>query len=103
MVYKDCVISMLQSLSVDAESSFELVQRAQAGDRQALDRLLERYGPRLRRWASGRLPRYVRDMSDTADLVQEVLLGAVQNLRRFDQRGEWAFQAYLRQAVTNRI
>ena len=88
---------------MDAESSLELVVRAQAGDSAALDRLLERYRPRLRRWASGRLPQYVRDLTDTDDLVQEALLGTVKNIREFEMRGEWALQAYLRRAVTNRI
>jgi RNA polymerase sigma factor (sigma-70 family) len=88
---------------MDPESSLELVQRAQSGDRQALDVLLERYRPRLQRWASGRLPRYAREMADTEDLVQDALIGAVRNFKDFDARGEWALQAYLRRAVMNRI
>ena len=85
------------------ESSVELVQRAQAGDSTALDLLIERYRPRLRRWATGRLPRYARDFADTEDLVQDVLIGTVRNLQGFQVRAEWALQAYLRRAVTNRI
>ena len=90
-------------MTPDPESSFELIQLAQDGDSAALERLLERYRPRLQRWASGRLPRYARDMTDTEDLVQEALIGTVRNFKQFDQRGEWALQAYLRRAVTNRI
>jgi RNA polymerase sigma-70 factor (ECF subfamily) len=85
------------------ESSIELIQRAQTGDEQALDRLIARYRPRLRRWAAGRLPRFAREMVDTEDLVQEALVGTIQNFRDFELRGEWALQGYLRQAVTNRI
>lgn len=88
---------------MDLESSFELIERAQQGDSAALERLLARYRPRLQRWATGRLPRYARDMTDTDDLVQDALIGTFKNLDRFEQRGEWALQAYLRQAVTNRI
>ena len=88
---------------MDPESSFELVQRAQAGDEMALGRLLARYRPRLRRWASGRLPAQARDLTDTEDLIQDVMLRAFRNLPSFEQRSEWAFQAYLRRAVTNRI
>ncbi len=88
---------------MDPESSFELIERAQAGDSSALERLLERYRPRLQRWASGRLPRYARDMTDTDDLVQEALIGTIKNFRAFEHRAEWALQAYLRRAVTNRI
>ena len=88
---------------MDAESSLELIERARAGDRDALEALLARYRPRLRRWASGRLPRYARDVTDTDDLVQDVLIGTVRNFGVFEHRGEWALQAYLRQAVSNRI
>lgn len=85
------------------ESSVELIRRAQQGDDEALNQLLARYLPRLRRWASGRLPQRVRELSDTNDLVQEALLGTVRHLRAFEDRGEGALQAYLRRAVMNRI
>jgi RNA polymerase sigma factor (sigma-70 family) len=88
---------------MDPESSFELIQRAQAGDESAVDKLLARYRPRLQRWASGRLPRYARAMADTDDLVQDALIGTFKNFKTFEHRGEWALQAYLRQAVSNRI
>jgi len=88
---------------MDFESSFELIAKAQQGDTQALERLLGRYRPRLQRWASGRLPRYARDMTDTDDLVQEALIGTFRNFQSFENRGEWALQAYLRHAVLNRI
>jgi RNA polymerase sigma factor (sigma-70 family) len=88
---------------MDPESSFELIQRAQAGDSSALERLLARYRPRIQRWASGRLPRYAREMTDTDDLVQEALIGTFRNWQQFEHRGEWALQAYLRRAVMNRV
>ena len=88
---------------MDPESSFELIERAQAGDSSALERLLARYRPRLQRWASGRLPRYAREMTDTDDLVQEALIGTFRNWQAFEHRGEWALQAYLRRAVMNRV
>lgn len=87
----------------DAESTIYLLERFKAGDRDALDRLFERYVPRLRRWASGRLPRWARDLADTHDLVQEAALQTFRNLEGFEHRGEGALQAYLRQAVMNRI
>lgn len=88
---------------MDLESSVELVQRAQSGDSSALERLIERYRPRLHRWATGRLPKYARDFADTEDLVQDVLIGAVRNIDGFEFKAEWALQAYLRRAVMNRI
>ena len=51
---------MIQSIhnmpEARGDSSVDLLLKAQAGDNEALDRLLARYLPRLRRWASGRLP-----------------------------------------------
>ncbi len=85
------------------ESTLELVQRAKTGDREALDRLFARSIPLLRRWASGRLPRWTRDLMDTDDLVQETVVRAVNRIGAFEPRHEGALQAYLRQAVMNRI
>src|SRR6476660_1739651 len=86
-----------------AESALDLLERARAGDESALNALMARHLPRLRRWASGRLPRWVRDIADTQDLVQETLLQTFKGIDRFEARGEGAFQAYLRQGVLNRI
>lgn len=85
------------------DSTFELVQRAKSGDRVAVDQLFTRYLPALRRWASGRLPRRARDLMDTDDLVQETVIRAVRRLDSFEPRHEGALQAYLRQAIMNRI
>src|SRR6185436_18170535 len=89
--------------STGLHSSLTLLTRAQAGDRAALDALIARYLPRLQRWATGRLPRWAREMSDTQDLVQEALFQTFKTIERFEPRGEGALQAYLRQAVLNRI
>ena len=40
---------------------------------------------------------------DTDDLVQETMFRAVNRLDRFESRHEGALQAYLRQAIVNRI
>jgi len=85
------------------QSSLTLLERARAGDRAALDALVARYLPRLQRWASGRLPRWARDMADTQDLVQETLFQAFRRIDRFEARGEGSLQAYLRQALLNGI
>jgi len=85
------------------ESTLSLLARARAGDQGALDDLFARYAPPLRRWASGRLPRWARDLADTPDLVQETLFRTFRNIEGFEHRGEGALQAYLRQAVMNGI
>jgi RNA polymerase sigma-70 factor (ECF subfamily) len=97
------VANMRAASQPDAESSLLLLERARAGDRQALETLMARYLPRLRRWASGRLPRWARDLADTHDLVQDVLLQTLRQIERFEPRHEGALQAYLRQGIANRL
>jgi RNA polymerase sigma factor (sigma-70 family) len=87
----------------ESETSVELLERVRQGDRAALERLLRRYVPSLRRWATGRLPRWARDLADTEDLVQDTVLKSLQHLGSFEYRHDGALQAYLRQAVMNRI
>jgi RNA polymerase sigma-70 factor (ECF subfamily) len=81
----------------------ELLRRAKEGDKPALEQLMSRYLPRLRRWASGRLPMHARSLLDTADLVQDTLLRVIEGLDRIEVRGPGGFQAYVRTAVLNRI
>src|SRR6185503_17107719 len=87
----------------DVDTTTDLLARAQAGDETALDRLFERHIPLLKRWASGRLPRWARQVADTSDLVQETVIATLRNLPSFEPRGEGALQAYLRQALINRV
>jgi RNA polymerase sigma factor (sigma-70 family) len=89
--------------SVAAESTLQLIERARSGEQEALERLFARHLKPLQRWASGRLPKWARDLADTDDLVQGALIQTFKNLQRFEPRGVGALQAYLRQAVLNRI
>jgi RNA polymerase sigma-70 factor (ECF subfamily) len=81
----------------------DLLERARAGDRVALDELFARHTSLLQRWAARRLPQWARFGTDTVDLVQETMLGLFRNLEKFEPRGEGALQAYLRQGLINRV
>ena len=87
----------------DVESTAALLERARAGDSDAANRLFARHVRPLQRWASGRLPRWARDVTDTDDLVQETLLQTFKRIGQFEPRGVGALHAYLRQAILNRI
>lgn len=87
----------------DAESSFELLIRARAGDQPALDELFARYMPRVRRWAHGRLPRAARGALDTHDLAQDTLTKVFQRIHAFDPRHPGAFQGYVWTTLWNCI
>jgi len=85
------------------EPTIELVVRAREGDRLAVEALLQRSIPSLRRFAHGRLPAAARGSLDTGDLVQETVLHVLRRLDTFEPRHVGAMQAYLRQSVINRI
>ena len=85
------------------DSTFELISRARAGDQEAIERLFARHLKPLQRWASGRLPKWARDLADTDDLVQDTLLQTFKKLGDFEPRHVGALQAYLRRAVLNRL
>lgn len=80
-----------------------LLDRAKAGRQSALDLLFGRHLTSLRQWARGRLPPWARRTTDTADLVQDVLLRLFGRIDHFDARGKGALAAYLRQSIHNRI
>jgi RNA polymerase sigma-70 factor (ECF subfamily) len=80
-----------------------LVERAQAGDPSAIDALFKRHRTMLSRWAHGRLPRGLRDLKDTDDLVQEAMHRALRRVESFEPRRQGSFLAYLCQIVTNLI
>jgi len=79
------------------------VVRANRGEGPALEALLARYLPRLQRWAHGRLPLSARGGHETHDLVQDTLAQTFTRIEHFEPRRVGALQAYLRQAVLNRI
>jgi RNA polymerase sigma-70 factor, ECF subfamily len=85
------------------EPTIELVVRARTGDRQAVEALLQRSVPQLKRWAHGKLPPAARNNLDTGDLVQETVLHVLRRLDTFQPNHVGAMQAYLRQSVINRI
>jgi RNA polymerase sigma-70 factor (ECF subfamily) len=93
----------LRDALLSDEPTIELVVKAREGDRMAVEALLQRCLPDLRRWAHGRLPAAARGSLDTGDLVQETVLHVLRRLDSFEPRHVGAMQAYLRQSVINRI
>lgn len=85
------------------ETTIELLDRAKGGDSAALDQLVERSLPSLRRWARGRLPQRARGLAETQDLVQDAVMRTLPRLGSFEARHPGALQAFLRQAVSNHI
>lgn len=85
------------------DSTAVLIQRVREGDKDSLECLIQRHVAPLRRYVSGRLPRWARDLADTDDLVQDTLLRTLKSMDGFEPRRVGALQAYLRQAILNRV
>ena len=94
---------MTEQQSEGSDTTIRLLARARQGDGAALDEVFATAIPPLKRWASGRLPRWARDVIDTDDLVQETVINTLKRIDVFEYRVDAALQAYLRQAVMNRI
>jgi RNA polymerase sigma-70 factor (ECF subfamily) len=63
----------------EAPSDADLLAGLQAGDEQALGRMLERYAPAIRRFGI----KMCRDPEDAKDVMQETLLAAARGLHEF--------------------
>jgi RNA polymerase sigma factor (sigma-70 family) len=87
----------------DLTSTIELLDRYKHGDDEAVNLLVERSLPPLKRWARGRLPDWARSLTETQDLVQDAVIRAIPHLKHFEARHPGALQAYLRQAIANHI
>lgn len=87
----------------DPESTQILLERIRRGDDAALEILYARYLPRLRLWATGRIPGWARDMGDTEDLVQETVIATLRRVDRFEMRGDGALRAYMRKTILNKV
>jgi RNA polymerase sigma-70 factor (ECF subfamily) len=75
-------------VTTEREGDQLLVERVQAGDRQAFDLLVAKYQRRLMRLVS----RLVHDPAEAEDVVQETFIKAFRALRHF--RGESAFYTW---------
>ena len=84
-------------------SEWRLLRRAREGSPSAVAALFTHYSSWLRRWTHGRLPRWVRGVIDTSDLVQDSLHHTLLRLPWFEPEHAGALRAYLRRAVENRI
>jgi RNA polymerase sigma-70 factor (ECF subfamily) len=78
-----------------SENSSELAQRAAAGDRAAVDALIERHLPELRAFVRLRAGDALRRRESTSDLVQSTCREVLTHLERFQFPDETAFRRWL--------
>ena len=87
----------------DPERSAELVRRAQGGDRAAFDALIRKNTAKLSTLVRKRMGKELRQVEESADLVQSALAEAVRCLPDFEYRGEGSFLRWLSMILENRI
>ncbi len=75
------------------------IQRAKAGDRHALDALLQRARPQLERQAEAAIGPGMRCQLPTADLLQSAYARVLRSIRAFRGETEAELQAWLRRIV----
>jgi RNA polymerase sigma-70 factor, ECF subfamily len=87
----------------DVTQSLDLVLRAQAGDKQALNRLIERYYERVRRIVRLRLGSKLREVVESGDILQETFKEAVVRLNDFEMREEASLINWLSRLAEHKI
>jgi RNA polymerase sigma factor (sigma-70 family) len=89
----------------DMNQTAIFIQRARAGDRQAMNDLLTRYKKPLERFLHSRLSPTAHRVQDTQDGTQEILIGAYEAVMsgRFEYRGIGSFWYYLRTSARNYV
>ena len=80
-----------------------LYRRANAGEREALELLLERMRPRLEAWVALHMGPALKARVEAEDLVQEILLKAVAGIESFRPQGKHAFLGWLYTVARNQI
>jgi len=88
------------------EATFQgLIQKAQAGDRLAFDKLVDRCAPRIEALVRRELGSKLSGKVEVEDLIQETFTNAWQSIEAFRWQGEEAFWAWLitiaRHAIDN--
>jgi len=87
----------------DLTVSLELVKRAQDGEREALNRLFERYYERVRRIVRLRLGQRLRTTLESGDILQDTFAAAVRAFDRFEMRDEASLIHWLSKLAEHQI
>ena len=89
--------------STPLDATADLVARIRGGDQVALEMLINRILPSLRRIGHRRLAGHARSLLDIDDLIQDALVSLVRRLPHFVCHTPGALLAYLQRVIVNRI
>jgi RNA polymerase sigma-70 factor (ECF subfamily) len=87
----------------NSAESVDLIERAQAGDREALNALLARHRDRLRRMVEMRLDTRLQARLDASDVLQEAYVEVVERLEEYLRDPKLPLFLWLRLVVGERL
>jgi RNA polymerase sigma-70 factor, ECF subfamily len=87
----------------DQDETRQLLQDARGGNRDAINRLLDRHRDSLHRMIQCRLNRGMARRVDASDVLQDALLTASRRLSEYLQKPSLPFHAWLRQLARDRL
>jgi RNA polymerase sigma-70 factor (ECF subfamily) len=87
----------------NSAESVDLIERAGAGDREALTTLLTRHRDRLRRMVEMRLDTRLQARLDASDVVQEAYIDVAERLEEYLRDPKQPLFLWLRQVVGDRL
>jgi RNA polymerase sigma-70 factor (ECF subfamily) len=87
----------------NSSQSVELIERARAGDREALNTLLVRHRDRLRRMVEMRLDTRLQARLDASDVVQEAYALVAERLQEYLREPKLPFFLWLRLVVGEQL
>jgi RNA polymerase sigma-70 factor (ECF subfamily) len=80
-----------------------LIEKARAGDREAMNELARRFGGRLEEWIRSRLGEKLMQKVSAGDLVQDTFIQAFRSIERFRTGDLESFWTWLRAIARNAI
>lgn len=95
--------SMLFPMWPEPDKTQEILTRAQQGDSDAVNALLERHRGSLRQMVQFRLDRKLERRVDASDVVQDVMVEAARRLSDYLKAPRLPFHLWLRQLARDRI
>jgi RNA polymerase sigma-70 factor (ECF subfamily) len=85
----------MQELNVTRDEFQAFLARAQGGEREASDRLLEEHRGRLETWVRRQIGARLRSRADAEDIVQDTFLRAFESIGRFSWTHDDSFFQWL--------
>ncbi len=86
----------MKELMDPPECTRAVIERAQAGDREAFDALVESHRDRLERHVRHRMGARLRGRAEVDDILQDAFLRAFQSIARFAWRGDDSLPSWLK-------